>query len=150
MTEIRVHSLFMRFNWHKSKMCQLVNALWPGDKACQNVKLFSGRATNKSRANSRIDLQDRRNTQNINRKPGSGAVPRTACVSMSLIFVGRESIKSYTPPLNLPQFIIKTSYEANGHQEQNTKIIGERTKGPKEGRITERKKGIGLNENVCY
>jgi hypothetical protein len=69
---------------------------------------------------------------------------------MSLIFVGRESIKSYTPPLNLPQFIIKTSYEANGHQEQNTKIIGERTKGPKEGRITERKKGIGLNENVCY
>jgi hypothetical protein len=64
--------------------------------------------------------------------------------------VGRESIKSYTPPLNLPQFIIETNYEVNWHQKENRKIIGERIKGPEEGRITEKKKGIGLKENVCY
>jgi hypothetical protein len=64
--------------------------------------------------------------------------------------VRRESIKCYTPPLNLPQFIIKTNYELNWHQKENREITRERIKGLEGGRITERKKEIGLKENVCY
>jgi len=39
--EIRIHLLFMRFSWYKSKMCQLVNAQWPDDNAPQESRADS-------------------------------------------------------------------------------------------------------------